>query len=589
MIYLRLNKINELGGKILNIETEKNISKQKETGAHFTPISLAELIARKLLKNYQGDKNTTIQILDPACGDGELLLAVYKIGIEMEYDLELIGIDSDKESLDVAKKRLNDIGCTQFNLINKDFLDVVSEFEDFDLFSQEKAITISADIIIANPPYVRTQILGTDKSQELGEKFNLKGKIDLYQVFLVAMTTLLKIDGTIGVITSNRYLSTKGGESIRKFLVSNYDISEIIDLGDTKFFSAAVLPAIFFGKKKKEAKLPIEIEKNPNFLKIYECREDNNETIKSYDTLVDLLEVNKSGVYSIGTKNYSVSVGKLISPENFKEPWVLATDEDYAWFLKVKERSFGIIKMFANVKVGVKTTADSVFIRSDWEKLPKNQIPENELLHPIVSSEQAAKWKVNLMNNKKNILYPHEVKLGVRKVIELDNFPNAYNYLESHRERLEGRKYVIKAKRKWYEIWVPQDPKKWPEPKIIFPDISLNPKFFFDDQGTIVDGNCYWITLKENVSNDILFLIMGMANSNFMSKYHDIAFQNKLYSGRRRYVTQYVSEYPLPDPNSVYAKKIIELVKEIVFGELKPETILELEWKIDALIYQYFE
>lgn len=573
----------------MNIQFEKKISKQKETGAHFTPVALAELIARKLLKEYKGDKSRRIKVLDPACGDGELLLAIYKIGMEMQYELEIVGVDSDMDSLHIAKTRLKAVGCKNFNLVNRDFLEVVSEFEDYDLFSQEKEEIIPADIIIANPPYVRTQVLGTNKAQELGKKFNLKGKVDLYQVFLVAMTTLLKVDGTIGVITSNRYLNTKGGESIRKFLVSSYDISEIIDLGDTKFFSAAVLPAIFFGKKRKDNSLPVKINKNPDFLKIYEDNQDNNETDKSYDNLVDLLEVNKSGIYSIEDKDYSVSIGKLISPENYKEPWVLATDEEYAWFMKVKERSFGTVKTFANVKVGVKTTADTVFIRSDWDNLSENQIPEDELLHPIVSSEQTGKWKVDLTNNKKKILYPHEVKLGVRKVIELNNFPNARNYLESHRERLEGRKYVIKAKRKWYEIWVPQDPAKWPEPKVVFPDISLDPRFFFDDEGTIVDGNCYWITPKENVSNDILFLIMGMANSNFMSKYHDIAFQNKLYSGRRRYLTQYVSNYPLPDPDSVYAKKIIALVKDIVFGNLESNNVLELEKNIDDIISQYFE
>ena len=52
------------------------------------------------------------------------------------------------------------------------------------------------------------------------------------------------------MITSNRYISTKSGGDIRKFLLDNYDIIEIIDLGDTKLFNAAVLPAIFIGKKK---------------------------------------------------------------------------------------------------------------------------------------------------------------------------------------------------------------------------------------------------------------------------------------------------------------------------------------------------
>ena len=81
----------------------------------------------------------------------------------------------------------------------------------------------------------------------------------------MAMTESLKDNGILGVITSNRYLSTKSGESVRKFLSENYEILELIDLGDTKLFDAAVLPAIFIGKKKKNKSRLIA-----NFIKIYE-------------------------------------------------------------------------------------------------------------------------------------------------------------------------------------------------------------------------------------------------------------------------------------------------------------------------------
>lgn len=69
------------------------------------------------------------------------------------------------------------------------------------------------------------------------------------------MTESLKEGGILGVITSNRYLSTKSGESIRQYLSANYDILELIDLGDTKLFEAAVLPAIFIGKKLQKENL----------------------------------------------------------------------------------------------------------------------------------------------------------------------------------------------------------------------------------------------------------------------------------------------------------------------------------------------
>ncbi|MGH7964880.1 MAG: hypothetical protein ACRERD_24210, partial [Candidatus Binatia bacterium] len=102
-------------------------------------------------------------------------------------------------------------------------------------------------------------------------------------------------------------------------------------------------------------------------------------------------------------------------------------------------------------------------------------------------------------------------------------------------------------------------------PKIVWPDIKPQPLFFYDDSGCIVKGNCYWIILKDRQREDLLFLIQGVANTKLMTQYHDLVFNNKLYAGRRRYLSQYVEKYPLPDPQSQSAQRIISLVKELVF------------------------
>ena len=48
-----------------------------------------------------------------------------------------------------------------------------------------------------------------------------------------------------------------------------------------------------------------------------------------------------------------------------------------------------------------------------------------------------------------------------------------------------------------------------------------------------------------------------------MTKYHDLVFNNKLYSGRRRYFAQYVEKYPLPDLSSSAVKEIISIVMKL--------------------------
>ncbi|RYD01720.1 hypothetical protein N752_29535 [Desulforamulus aquiferis] len=278
----------------MNSSVVEKYSKQKMTGSHFTPAELAKAVARRLLSNMGKSHSDTIFVMDPSCGDGELLL---NFALESKgYKLNLLGIEEDLQSIEIAKARLDclDINA-EFNCI--DFFSLVSKQANFD-YKPDKYLV---DVIIANPPYVRTQILGADYSQRLAKEYNLSGRVDLYHAFLVAMTSQLKIGGLLGVITSNRYLTTKGGSSVRKFLAEHYEIIEIIDLGDTKLFEAAVLPAVFFGRKKANKSIG---QKEPaNFLRIYETDKEVIEKTISVSSIYDIIGSSRNGVYSINNKN----------------------------------------------------------------------------------------------------------------------------------------------------------------------------------------------------------------------------------------------------------------------------------------------
>ena len=82
-------------------------------------------------------------------------------------------------------------------------------------------------------------------------------------------------------------------------------------------------------------------------------------------------------------------------------------------------------------------------------------------------------------------------------------------------------------------------------------------------------------------------LIQGIANSKLMTKYHDLVFSNKLYSGRRRYFSQYVQNYPLPDINSSNSIDIINLVKKInkTTDEMKIEKLAQ---KLEMFVAKAF-
>lgn len=581
----------------LQVTPESLAHKRKVTGAHFTPPELAAVLAARLTIAIERTSGTTFRVLDPSCGDGELLLAfALAARTRVLPPLTLIGIEESIVSLNEATERLQDIGDVKLEIIPGDFLEMAeSRDNQMALLAQSTRPTCfrePVNVVIANPPYVRTQILGSDRARGLARKFGLTGRVDLYHAFTVAMTQALAVGGLLGMITSNRFLTTKGGEALREFLASEFDILEILDLGDTKLFEAAVLPAVFIGRRRAPTERRFRGGQRVSFTRVYEnctATSDEDEPLLTASSVCEILRSPQVGVYRVGRQRYSTSVGIFAIPEDAKHPWAMLTMEERAWLDRVDSHAPRRIEDVARVRVGIKTTADSVFIRSDWDCLPEPCRPEDELLRPILSHDHARRWRcLTEPTKQRKVLYTHEERSGRRCPIDLDRFPRATAYLESHRKQLEERTYIREAKRKWYEIWVPQEPSAWRLPKLVFPDISPEPLFFFDNTGAIVDGDCYWLTLHGGGSEDTLPLVMAVANSRLMTRYHELAFQNKLYSGRRRYLTQYVSRYPLPEFQLDEVPAIISLAKRLTFDSIGALEQTALEEEIERLVAKAF-
>ena len=550
----------------------------KETGATFTPELLANYLSEKLLSHLNSNEQK-ISVLDPACGEGALLSAISTKLLTQKIDFDLVGFDSNKDYLNRASEVLNSLTSNSISLNNADFLEAIEIKEQqaslFEQPSLKQSINNTIDLVIANPPYVRTQILGAEKAQSLAKKFNLKGRVDLYYPFLIAMTHALKENGLLGVITSNRYLFTKSGSSIRNFLFKNYEILEVIDLGDTKLFDAAVLPAIFIGRKKKAVQ-----NTTANFLKIYEELNGYKGTLIQKENVFEVLNADQAGYFTDGLKRYKKSKGIIRFGKTKESNWTMLSDEEAKWVKKIESNAIELVGDSFKVRVGIKTTADKVFISESWAALQAD-IPEEALLRELISQENLKPW--GICNKKKlKVLYPHLSENGMKSVINSKDYPKTKKYFEAHEKQLKDRKYVIAAGRNWFEIWVPQNPALWKFPKLVFPDISPIPRFYLDTSGKIVNGNCYWIVANQPEEEEKLLLIQGIANTKLMTKYHDLVFSNKLYAGRRRYFSQYIQNYPLPDINTASAKAIIKLAKELN----APTTDIKLKELTNALEVQ---
>ncbi len=557
---------------------------RKSTGSHYTPTEIAEFIAEHIWSHTEIPSTKELNVLDPACGDGQLLHTIAETAPrDVAPRLNLYGVDQSSEAVESANSTLSKLNCS-VQLLQGDFLDMcIEEARGPDLFNNGGSLP-KPDIVIANPPYVRTQVMGADRSQVLSELFDLSGRVDLYQAFLVGITEKLRSGGILGIITSNRFLSIESGTPTRRLIRNNYKIKDIFDLGDTKLFDASVLPAIFIGEKNTSS--DIQPDENSTFSRIYETDKQADREDK-YSSVLGLLNERENGVYTVSGKNYEVSSGYLNIPTSDDEPWKLINYKESQWLDQIDSNSAFRFEDLSEIRVGIKTTADSVFIQDDWESLPKNKQPEEKLLRTIITSKDVDGWSINL-NEERKVLYTHIKENGERRSINLNEYPRAKRYLESHKDRLAGRSYVMEASgRDWFEVWVPQNPDKWKEPKLVFPDISSSAQFAYNSGGPIVKGSCYWITLKEEYPKDVLFLLQGVANSSLISQYHDLAFRNRLYSGKGRHMTQYVEKYPVPDPDRDISKKISSLSQLVNKTENRTERD-KITREIDEAVLEAF-
>ncbi|WP_278262651.1 N-6 DNA methylase [Nocardia sp. AG03] len=586
---------------------------RKRHGRHYTPPDLARFLVRRALRHCPPAPE--LRVLDPACGDGELLLAVRReLALRAPAaQVHLTGYDLDRTATEQTARRAA-----------AENIEIDCHCGDF-LAAAPRLPAASFDLVISNPPYVRTQQLGGATARLLSKQFGLRGRIDLTHPFVALAPRLLTPDGVLGLLCANRFLTTRAGANLRRILTGELHPAELYDLGDTKLFTAAVLPAITVATRRVQA--------GPcRYVSVYE----QAGAVAGGDTaLFDALSGDEDCLVGTGGRVFAVEVGVLAtgSPPRAgvtetwgdsvadvvirqpvrgrgagarpdgdavirhagqrgargqksgrarttdplpatstdergvrsEEAWRMSRPDLDRWLARIAERTWRCFGDTARIRVGIKTTADRVFISDRWDQ--KDPTPEPELLRQLITHHDLEPWRIGRARGTR-VLYPYDLAQPRRTPVDLAEFPDAARYLRAHEQVLAGRRYVLDGGRQWFEIWVPQRPHLWGAPKLVFPDISERPRFALDRSGAVVNGDCYWISLTDlgdgDRATDLAYLLMGVANSSLGLRFYDAVCGNRLYSGRRRWITQYVARLPLPDPAAPAAGEIVRQVRAVL-------------------------
>ncbi len=254
--------------------------------------------SRKRLDNLNLYRNWLLQltICDPACGSGAFLnqaldflinehryidelSAKYNKDAFILSDVEksilennLFGVDLNEESVEIAKlslwlrtaqpnRKLNDLSD---NIkCGNSLIDDVTVAGD-KAFNWEKEFPQifekgGFDVIIGNPPYVVLSSFKDNTFEYLQNKYKTSfGRLNTFALFIEQVTNLIKLNSKTGLIIPDSLCLIDYYTNLRKHLLDNFSIEQIIELGDG-IFADATVPAIIIiiGEKKESNQIRI--------------------------------------------------------------------------------------------------------------------------------------------------------------------------------------------------------------------------------------------------------------------------------------------------------------------------------------------
>lgn len=426
------------------------------------------------------------------------------------------------------------------------------------------------DLIIGNPPYIRQEEI-KELKPNLAKNYKVyKGTSDIYTYFYELGFNILKSNGVLSFITSNKYTRAGYGEALREFLLKNVSILDYIDLNGIKVFDSATVDTSILSFEKLKSKVS-----SFRYLAL------DNENLKACGYSIDLC------------KDFKELSQKSLSKENF------TFSDESTNSLKAKIERIGTpLKEWhgLNINYGIKTGLNEAFIITTEKR---NEILANckdeaekertaKLIRKMLrgrdikrySYEWAGLWVINAHNGYKN-------QNGEKvEAINIENYPSLKKHFDEFYPQLEKRTDKGLTP---YNLRNCAYIEEFEREKIVYSEIVRKPQFYLDTKLNFYAEATSFILTGENLKYLIAFL-----NNDF------VAFIFKtFYAGGNlgengfRYKKAFLEKLPIPKINSKNQKladELINLVDEILKAKEqdKNANTQELENKINSLVYKLY-
>lgn len=210
----------------------------------FTPKWIVKYLNQKALK--QATPNHTF--CDIACGSGHILIQAFDVfykkyeaaGFDKKNIPQLIlknnlfGYEIDNQVAGLAKFALL-MKAHQYdkNILTKKLKPNIKVLDN-ELGILDRKIKKQFDVIVTNPPYMQFKWLPIPLKNYLKKYYNIS-KADLFAAFMHKAQNLCKKDGYIGFITPQSWLYLSAFKKLRKALLNDLKLIELLHLGKRIF------------------------------------------------------------------------------------------------------------------------------------------------------------------------------------------------------------------------------------------------------------------------------------------------------------------------------------------------------------------
>ena len=434
-------------------------------------------------------------------------------------------------------------------------------------------LTDGFDIVIGNPPYIQLQNNGGELAQLYeGCGYSTFARTgDIYCLFYECGWQLLKKNGHLCYITSNKWMRAGYGEKTRGFFANKTNPMLLIDFAGVKIFESATVDTniLLFSKSSNQHKTV--------------CAVTNKQNKDSVKNLSDFVQQQNS-VCDFGSS----------------DSWGVLSPIEQSIKRKIEAVGTPLKDWDIQINYGIKTGCNEAFIINTAKRneiLANCQTEEErkrtaELIRPILRGRDIKRYGYEWAELWLIATFPS-------LHYSIDEYPAVKQYLLSFGiERLEqtGKTHIVngekvKARKKTHNKWFEtQDSisywEDFSKPKIVYMEIQTDnekegypfPCFSYDNSNKIVLNTAYIISSN---TEDVRF-ILGVINSK-MGRFLTKLYVSQLQERQFRMLAQYVKNFPIP---KLPQNEIDYIIKAVEYNINKCNS--ELEEKINRAVCSWY-